>query len=118
MAGRFYEESLTWAESLTEVIPGPVGKMLTEAFLEGLRSPSGMVDYYNLILRPWGFHVGDVVCPTKVMIARQDTSCPPAHGYWLVDHLPAGEAFVVDGGHLDSDGQAEESLLGWLASRR
>jgi pimeloyl-ACP methyl ester carboxylesterase len=118
LAGRFYEESLTWAESMTDEIPGPIGQMLAEAFLEGLRTPWGLVDDYSSQLRPWGFDVGDVVCPTKVMIARGDTSCPPAHGYWLVDHLPAGEAFVVEGGHFGPQDEEEEALLGWLASGR
>jgi pimeloyl-ACP methyl ester carboxylesterase len=91
--------------------------MLTEAFQEGLRSPWGMVDDYSSLLRPWGFDIRDVVCPTRVMIARKDTSVPPAHGYWLVDHLPAGEAVIVDGGHFVPRDEAEESLLKWLASR-
>lgn len=112
---------------MTDEIPGPVGKMLAEAFREGLRHPWGMVDDYSSMLRPWGFDVGDVVCPTKVMIAREDTSVPPAHGFWLVDHLPAGEALVVDGRHFGphDEGEewgphdeAEEALLGWLSSSR
>jgi pimeloyl-ACP methyl ester carboxylesterase len=118
LAGRFYEESVAWAESLRDEIPGPVGEMLVEAFREGLRSPWGMVDDYGSMLRPWGFDVGGVACPTKVMIAREDTSVPPAHGYWLVDHLGAGEAFVVDGGHFGPQDEEEEALLGWLASGR
>ena len=118
LAGRFHEESLAWAASLSDEIAGAIGKMLTEAFQEGLRSPWGMVDDYGSQLRPWGFDIGDVACPTKVMIARDDTSVPPAHGYWLADHLPAGEAFVVDGGHLGPHDEEEEPLLGWLASGR
>lgn len=41
LAGRFYEESLAWADSFTasDDSTGPLRDMLAEAFREGLRSP-------------------------------------------------------------------------------
>lgn len=89
--------------------------MLAEAFQEGLRTPLGHVDDYGSLLRPWGFTLSDVTCPPKVMIAAEDTSVPPAHGHWLVDHLPHADACVVDGDRMGPRDQPEEELLGWLA---
>jgi pimeloyl-ACP methyl ester carboxylesterase len=88
--------------------------MLVEEFREALLTPYGMVDDYGSQLQPWGFDLAAVVCPTRVMIAREDTSVPPAHGHWLVAHLPDAVAVVVDGGHMGPFGEPEEELLGWL----
>lgn len=120
LAGRLYEESLAWADSLAAAddFTGPLRDMLAEAFREGLRSPWGMVDDYGSLLRPWGFTLSDVTCPAKVMIAAEDTNVAPAHGYWLVDHLPHADAWVVEGGHMRPRVQPEEELLGWLAGAR
>ncbi len=72
----------------------------------------GMVDDYGSQLRPPGYNLSAVTCRTKVMIAREDTSRPPAHGYWLVDHLPNADAWVVDGGHMGPRDQPEEGSSG------
>jgi pimeloyl-ACP methyl ester carboxylesterase len=64
---------------------------------------------------PWGFDVADVHCETTVLVARDDTSVPPAHGRWLVEHLPLAEELMADGGHFGPQDEEEEELLGWLA---
>ena len=117
LAGPFYRESLDWVESLatSDDIPEPTRSALVEAMREGLRSPWGMIDDYASQLRPWGFDLTDVRCTTRVMIAKDDTSVPPAHGQWLVAHLPDAVAVVVDGGHFGPRDEPEERLLGWLA---
>ena len=119
LAGAFYQESLDWAESLADVdaLPERVRLMLVQAFREALLTPYGMVDDYASQLMPWGFDLAAVVCPTRVMIAREDTSVPPAHGHWLVAHLPDAVAVVVDGGHMGPRDEPEEELLGWVRRR-
>ena len=116
LAGAFYQESLDWAESLADVdaLPERVRLMLVQAFREALLTPYGQADDYASQLMPWGFDLAAVVCPTKVMIAREDTSVPPAHGHWLVAHLPDAVAVVVDGGHMGPRDEPEEELLGWV----
>jgi pimeloyl-ACP methyl ester carboxylesterase len=115
LAGAFYQESLEWAESLADVeaLPERTRNMLAQAFRESLVTPYGMVDDYASLLMPWGFDLGAVVCPTKV-IAREDTSVPPAHRHWLVEHVPNAVAVVVDGGHMGPRDEPEEELLGWV----
>lgn len=117
LAGESYRETLQWAEALADVeeLPERTRGMLVEAFREALRTPYGVVDDCASQLQPWGFDLAGVVCRTKVMIAREDTSVPPAHGDWLVAHLPNAVAVVVDGGHLGPRDEPEEELLGWLA---
>jgi pimeloyl-ACP methyl ester carboxylesterase len=116
LAGAFYQESLDWVESLADVdaLPERTRRMLVQAFREALLTPYGMVDDYASQLMPWGFDLAAVVCPTSVLIAREDTSVPPAHGHWLVAHLPDAIAVVVDGGHMGPRDEPEEELLGWV----
>jgi pimeloyl-ACP methyl ester carboxylesterase len=119
LAGAFYQESLDWAESLADfdTLPEPewTRRMVVQAFREALLTPYGMVDDYASQLMPWGFDLAAVVCPTKVMIAQEDTSVPPAHGHWLVAHLPNAVAVVVPGGHMSAErDEPVEELLGWL----
>jgi pimeloyl-ACP methyl ester carboxylesterase len=117
LAGEFYQESLAWVESLAQAadLSEPERVMLVEAFGEGLLTPYGMVDDYAALLQPWGFDLSAVTCPTKVMIAPADTSVPPAHGHWLVAHLPNAVPVLVEGGHFGPRDKPEEELLGWAA---
>jgi pimeloyl-ACP methyl ester carboxylesterase len=78
--------------------------------------PYGLHDDAFAVQAPWGFDLGDVACPTKVMIARDDINVPPAHGEWLVAHLPTAQAWWVDGDHVGPRDEPEEQLLAWLAT--
>lgn len=57
------------------------------------------MDDYLALLKPWGFDLAEVTCPTTVMVAPEDTSVPPAHGRWLAEHLPPPGLLLVPGGH-------------------
>jgi len=115
--GQFYLDLLDWAASLAdnEDIPEPDRAMLVEAYREGLITPYGVADDLAAALQPWAFDLADVRCQTRVMIAREDTSVPPAHGRWLAAHLPNAQEVWVDGGHLGPRDEPEEQLLAWLA---
>jgi pimeloyl-ACP methyl ester carboxylesterase len=112
-----YKAALEWLEAFqTEPgeLPPRVHRMLVEAFRDGLAAgPGGYVDDGLAELRPWGFPIGDVAAPTRVMLARQDGSVPAGHGQWLVQHLPRGELVWVDGGHFGPRLEPEEHLLAW-----
>jgi pimeloyl-ACP methyl ester carboxylesterase len=119
MGGTYYEESLEWVESIAQWsdIPESIRDMLVVGFREALApGPYGMVDDCASQLRPWGFDMADVVCPTMVMIAKEDTIVPPAHGQWLAAHLSNVDVVWVDGGHFGPREEPEERLLAWLVA--
>jgi pimeloyl-ACP methyl ester carboxylesterase len=113
-----YEGELEWLDSFAAEpgeLPPEVHRMLVGAFRDALApGPGGYVDDRLAELRPWGFAIGEVAAPTRVMLARQDSTVPAAHGAWLVHHLPRGELVWVDGGHLGPRLEAEEQLLAWV----
>lgn len=84
---------------------------MREAFRQG---PRGYLDDGTASMRAWGFALEDVGVPTKVMVARDDLACPPAHGEWLARHLPHAELLRVDGGHLGPRDEPEMQLMAWL----
>lgn len=113
-----YQASLEWLDTL-EAEPGDlspaVHRMLVVAFRDGLAPrPGGSVDDCRALVRPWGFDIGDIAVPTRVMLARGDSSVPAAHGEWLVQRLRRGELVWVDGGHFGSRAEPEEQLLAWV----
>jgi pimeloyl-ACP methyl ester carboxylesterase len=113
----YYREMCDWVETMTERTEPPQihRDMVAEALREGLEAgPFGLFDDHVAEQAPWGFDLGDVTCLAKVMIARDDINVPPAHGEWLVAHLPTAEAVWVDGDHFGSKGEPEEELLAWL----
>jgi pimeloyl-ACP methyl ester carboxylesterase len=119
LEGPYYQETCDWIESVSERTEFPPAHrdMVVAALREGLEAgPYGLFDDAFAEQAQWGFDLGDVICPTKVMIAREDVNVPPAHGEWLVAHLPTAEAVWVDGNHFGPKGEPEEKLLAWLAA--
>lgn len=112
-----WREILEWANAgLPGVdMPDDVMAMLSEAVQESIRQGSaGYVDDCLASVADWGFALKDVRVPTRIMVARDDTSSPPAHGQWLAAHVPNAELVWVDGGHLGPRGEAEFQLLSWV----
>ena len=113
-----FEEAAAWVRSGMpdlEFLPQDYQEMLHEAFVEGVRSgPGGFVDDFLSLVTGWGFDVGDVVAPTRVMLAREDTSVPPAHAAWWSQHLTNGEVVWVDGDHFGPRDREEMELLEWV----
>jgi pimeloyl-ACP methyl ester carboxylesterase len=117
--GSHYQEARDLVHPVPEMTERPQQKsdMLVESMREGHeQGPYGLHDDAFAVQAPWGFDLGDIVCPTKVMIARDDVNVPPAHGEWLVAHLPTAEAVWVDGDHFGPRDEPEEALLAWLAA--
>lgn len=116
IVNRLYPSLLEWVEALASdrSIAQDEREMLVQAFREGLApGPGGLVDDYACLHNPWEFDVGTVRLETRVMVARDDTSVPPTHGEWLVNHLTNAELIVVGGGHFGARDQEEEELLAW-----
>ncbi|WP_369410863.1 alpha/beta fold hydrolase [Kribbella voronezhensis] len=89
--------------------------MLMEAFVEsGRQGPAGYIDDCLSGTRDWGFSVEDIQVPTRIMVAREDTTVPAAHGEWLARHLPNAELVWVDGGHFGPRDEAEMQLMNWV----
>jgi pimeloyl-ACP methyl ester carboxylesterase len=91
-------------------------QMLKETMDEARRQgPWGFVDDWLSEVDDWGFAMGDVSVPTRLLLGRQDTSVPAAHGEWLVEHLPDAELITLDGGHFGPFGEPEMELFAWCA---
>jgi pimeloyl-ACP methyl ester carboxylesterase len=117
LEGPYYREACEWVGAVSErtEIPPIHRDMVVTALREGLDAgPFGLFADLFAEQAPWGFDLADVICPAKIMIARDDVNVPPAHGEWLVAHLPTAEAVWVDGDHFGSKGEPEEKLLAWL----
>ena len=113
-----YQATLEWLDAF-EADPGDlspeVHRMAVVAFRGGLApGAGGYVDDGLAVVRPWGFEIAKVAAPTRVMLARQDSSVPAAHGEWLVQHLPRGGLVWVEGGYFGPRAEAEERLLAWV----
>ena len=112
-----------WAEVVAWVAEGMPGADVSDGmedlFREALEAAgphgvAGYVDDHLSRVRDWGFRVEDVTVPTRIMLARDDTLVPPAHGDWLVAHLPAGELVWVDGDHFGPRAGPEMELMRWV----
>jgi pimeloyl-ACP methyl ester carboxylesterase len=90
---------------------GVIREQFTEAFRTGVW---GWVDDDLCMLKPWGFDVGEIRVPTRVVYGSTDVLVPARHGEWLAQHVPRAEVVVEDDlGHLpDPDSIRRE--IEWL----
>jgi len=90
---------------------GVIREQFTEAFRTGVW---GWVDDDLCMLKPWGFDVGEIRVPTRVVYGSTDVLVPARHGEWLARHVPRAEVVVEDDlGHLpDPDSIRRE--IEWL----
>jgi pimeloyl-ACP methyl ester carboxylesterase len=79
------------------------------------RSVDGWVDDVLAQVRPWGFDVEQIRCPVWLEYGRADQFVPPAHGDWLLAHIPGAIAVVTDAGHMPTEA-AIEAAHAWLAT--
>jgi pimeloyl-ACP methyl ester carboxylesterase len=98
-------------------LPHGVKVMLTEAFEEAIRQgEAGFVDDYLATVRPLGFDPSVVSAPTRLLIARDDTTVPPGHGHWWQAKLPDAHVSWFHGTHMDpAPDNAEIHLIEWAA---
>lgn len=112
-----WEEAVAWfADGMPGIeVSDQVRRMLGETLdTAGPHGVGGFVDDLTSLVRDWGFRVEDVAAPTRIMLARDDTSVPAAHGEWLVKHLPNGKLIWVDGDHFGPRALPEMELMRWV----
>ena len=112
-----WDETVAWfADGMPGIdVSDQVRTMLGETLdAAGSHGVGGFVDDLMSLVRDWDFRVEDVVAPTRIMLARDDTSVPAAHGDWLVRHLPNAELVWVDGDHFGPRAGPEMDLLRWV----
>lgn len=74
----------------------------------------GWVDDMLAIVKAWGFDVGEIRVPTRVIYAMTDVLVPVQHGEWLARHVPDAEVVVEEElGHIGSPDLVAERV-GWL----
>lgn len=111
-----WRETVEWIESgMPDLeLSDDDAPMLLSAFREGARQgPGGFLDDELAFVQDWGFDLGDVRAPTKLMAARDD-EIPRGHADWLVRHLPNAELIWVDGGHFGPRDEPEMELMAWV----
>ncbi|HWQ02006.1 MAG TPA: alpha/beta hydrolase, partial [Gaiellaceae bacterium] len=90
---------------------GVIREQFTEAFRTGVW---GWVDDDLCMLKPWGFDVGEIRVPTRVVYGSTDVLVPARHGEWLARHVPRAEVVVEDDlGHL-ADPDSIRREIEWL----
>jgi pimeloyl-ACP methyl ester carboxylesterase len=84
---------------------------LTEAFRRGVW---GWVDDDLCFTRPWGFDIGEIRVPTRVVYGLTDVLVPRHHGDWLGRNVPNAQVVIEDqSGHL-RDPEVITERVGWL----
>ena len=83
-------------------IMGDYAEFLAEDMREGQReSFAGWLDDDLSFTVPWGFDLASITGRVHVWQGDHDRMVPPAHGAWLVDHLPGACAHLhPEHGHL------------------
>jgi pimeloyl-ACP methyl ester carboxylesterase len=112
-----WDEAVAWvADGMPGIDASDQEKIMLGETLDaaGSHGAGGYVDDIMSLVRDWGFRVEDVVAPTRIMLARDDTSVPAAHGDWLVRHLPDAELIWVEGDHFGPRAGPEMDLIRWV----
>jgi pimeloyl-ACP methyl ester carboxylesterase len=74
----------------------------------------GWVDDMLAFVESWGFDVGEIRVPTRVIYGLTDVLVPVQHGEWLARNVPDAEVVVEDElGHLAAPELVVERV-GWL----
>jgi pimeloyl-ACP methyl ester carboxylesterase len=81
---------------------------------EALRTGvDGWLDDDLVMVRPWGFDVGDLSVPTMVWFGLDDRLVGRTHGEWLAAHVPGAYVVRMSGGHTSLAHRVPE-LYSWL----
>jgi pimeloyl-ACP methyl ester carboxylesterase len=89
--------------------------VIREAFREAFRNGVwGWVDDDLAFVAPWGFDVGEIGVPARVVLGAADVLVPRGHGEWLARHIPGAELVVEeDLGHF-ADPERVVAQFRWL----
>jgi pimeloyl-ACP methyl ester carboxylesterase len=63
------------------------------------------------MVRPWGFHVGDITVPVSIWQGTEDKMVPFGHATWLAAHVPGARVHLEEGeGHISLRAQMPRIL--------
>lgn len=97
-----------------------IAKILTDAWLEGLREgSSGAVGDLTRNASDWGFDISDISSKVHVWHGTADRVVPVSHGHYYAESLPNVEArFVEDEGHFSLPVNYGDDILRVLSGIR
>ena len=100
-----------------EALTGELATYLTDV-LHGALEPGveGWVDDDLAFTGPWGFDPAAITVPLLVLQGEHDLMVPPAHGRWLLAHLPAEGGIRGDEGHLTLFVNRIGEIHAWLVN--
>jgi pimeloyl-ACP methyl ester carboxylesterase len=88
-----------------------IRESIAESFANGV---SGWVDDDLCFIAPWGFDVGEIRVPARVIYGSTDVLVPRQHGEWLATHVPNAEVVVEESkGHIQ-DPELVVERYSWL----
>lgn len=115
---RDFDEFLQWFDlGMPDVELGDEAQrsMLQEIVQEARRQgPSGYVDDLIADAQDWGFDVGEVRAPTRILAAEEDSEFMHLNSRWLAAHIPHAELLWRAGGHVNPKDDQESRLFAWL----
>jgi len=91
---------------------GEMAEYLAESFRRAsLQGSGGLLEDNLVMVRQWGFDVGDIAVPVSVWQGSHDLMVPFAHGQWLAAHVPAARVHLFDDeGHISLWQRIDEVL--------
>jgi len=111
-----------WSTLLSEtdaaVLTGDLAEWIARSMSDGLApGDEGWWDDGVARLSAWGFDIGSIRIPVKVLHGRHDRFVPFQHGQWLAEHIPGAEAELSEtDGHLTLLVDRVPELHDWLLS--
>jgi pimeloyl-ACP methyl ester carboxylesterase len=107
-------------------LAGELGDVTASSFREAFRDRLwGWRDDDLAFVAPWGFDPSDIRVPVTIWQGDHDLMVPPAHGRWLLEHIPTARSGLrPEHGHLSlaigAVGEILDDLLeaGGVASPR
>ncbi len=83
---------------------------MLESFRQGTAGPARDL---HLIVRPWGFDLGDIEAPVRLWHGDLDHEIPLHHSQYVADTVRDGQLHVIAGGdHLALFRHADDILRG------